>query len=198
MRLYASRRLPDDLRSTIERDREAFTLLEDAWPSTPPPGVAAQRRELVAEVTARDVDQSLAWCLVSRPELAYIPDVAAVASDRDRPVEQVATAFVEVGRELPLEQLQVHIERVVPEGRWQQWEQKTLLDELHGVRRMATRQAIDAYPDMEGDAAVRRLFTDRILQLERVWTLLATMDDKDAPDLAQVSVTMSALRRVLG
>jgi NAD-specific glutamate dehydrogenase len=135
---------------------------------------------------------------VSRPDLAYIPDVAAVASDRDRPVEQVATAFVEVGRELPLEQLQVHIERVVPEGRWQQWEQKTLLDELHGVRRLATRQAIDAYPDMEGDAAVRRLFNDRILQLERVWTLLATMDDKDAPDLAQVSVTMSALRHVLG
>jgi NAD-specific glutamate dehydrogenase len=164
----------------------------------PPPGVAAERRELVAEVTARDVHQNLAWRLVSRPDLAYIPDVAAVASDRDRPVEQVATAFVEVGRELPLEQLQVHIERVVPEGRWQQWEQKTLLDELHGVRRLATRQAIDAYPDMEGDAAVRRLFNDRILQLERVWTLLATMDDKDAPDLAQVSVTMSALRHVLG
>ena len=69
---------------------------------------------------------------------------------------------------------------------------------MHGVRRLATRQALDAYPDLDGDVAVRRLFHDRILQLERVWTLLATMDDKDAPDLAQVSVTMSALRRVLG
>jgi glutamate dehydrogenase len=197
MRMYASRRLPDDLAVIIDRDREAFLQLEDMWPSSPPPGVAAQRRELVAEVTDRDVDPDVARRLVSRPDLAYIPDVAAVASDRDRPVEQVAAAFVEVGRELPLGQLQGNLERVEPGGRWQQWEQKTLLDELHGIRRLATRQALDAYPDLDGGAAVGKLFNDRILQLERVWTLLATMDDKDAPDLAQVSVAMSALRRVL-
>jgi NAD-specific glutamate dehydrogenase len=197
-RLYASRRLPDDLRETIERDREAFVLLQDVWPSAPPPGTAAQRRELVADLVAHGVDDEVAWRLVSRPDLAYIPDVAAVASDRDSPVEQVAMAFIAVGQQLPLEQLQMHIERVIPAGRWQQWEQKTLLDELHGIRRLATRQALDAYPDMDGDAAVRRVLTDRSLQLQRVWTLLATMDDKDTPELAQVSVAMAALRGVLG
>jgi glutamate dehydrogenase len=198
MRLYASRRLPDDLRETIARDREAFLLLQDVWPSAPGPGVAAQRRELVAELVAHDVDQEVAWRLVSRPDLAYVPDVAAVASDRNRPVEQVAMAFIAVGHQLPLEQLQAYVERVVPAGRWQQWEQKTLLDELHGIRRLATRQAIDAYPTMDGDAALRRVLNDRRVQLQRVWTLLATMDDKDTPELAQVSVAMAALRGVLG
>jgi glutamate dehydrogenase len=197
MRLYASRRIPDDLRDVIARDREAFVLLQDVWPSAPPPGVEAQRRELIADLAARGVDQSLAWRLVTRPDLAYIPDVAAVASDRDRPVEQVAEAFVEVGRELPLDQLQMHVERITPDGRWQQWERKTLLDELHGVRRLATRQALDGRPDMDGDAAVRYLLNDRITQLERVWRLLAMMSEQDVPDLAQASVTMSALRGVL-
>jgi NAD-specific glutamate dehydrogenase len=198
MRVYASRRLPEDLAPLIRRDREAFLQLEDMWPSSPPPGPAAERRELVAEVADRGVAPDVARRLVARPDLAYVPDVAVIASERDRPVEQVAAAFIEVGRELPLGQLQVNLERVVPQGRWQQWEQKTLLDELHGIRRLAARQAINAYPDLDGGEAVRRLFNDRILQLERVWTLLATMDDKDAPDLAQVSVTMSALRGVLG
>ena len=197
-RLYASRRLPDDLGAIIERDRAAFVLLQDVWPSDPPPGVAAQRRELVAELTHRDVDEELAWRLIVRPDLAFIPDVAAVASDRDRPVEQVADAFIEVGRELPLEQVAVNIDRITPEGRWQQWEHKTLLDELHSIRRLATRQAIDAYPHMSGDAAVRRLFNDRTMQLERVWTLLASIGEENDPDLAQASVTMSALRSVLG
>jgi NAD-specific glutamate dehydrogenase len=160
--------------------------------------VAAQRRELVAELTHRDVDEELAWRMIVRPDLAFIPDVAAVARDRDRPVEQVADAFIEVGRELPLEQVAVNIDRITPEGRWQQWEHKTLLDELHSIRRLATRQAIDAYPDMSGDAAVRRLFNDRTMQLERVWTLLASIGEEDDPDLAQASVTMSALRSVLG
>ncbi|HSK92395.1 MAG TPA: NAD-glutamate dehydrogenase domain-containing protein [Euzebyales bacterium] len=197
-RLYASRRLPDDLREVIDRDRRAFVLLQDVWPSDPPPGVAAQRRELVADVVARGVDEALALRLVARPDLAYIPDVSAVAADRDRPVEQVASAFVEVGRELPLEQLQESIERIAPEGRWQQWEHKTLLDELHSIRRLATRQALDAHPDAEGDMAVRRLFDDRTMQLERVWALLATIGEKETPDLAQAAVTMSALRSVLG
>jgi glutamate dehydrogenase len=197
-RLYASRRLPDDLDAIIERDREAFTLLQDVWPSDPPPGIAAQRRELVAELERHDVDEALAWRLIVRPDLAFIPDVAAVASDRHRPVEQVADAFIEVGRELPLEQVAENIGRITPDGRWQQWQHTTLLDELHSIRRLATRQAIDAYPDMGGDAAVRRLFHDRTMQLERVWTLLATIGEEEHPDLAQASVTMSALRSVLG
>jgi glutamate dehydrogenase len=197
-RVYASRWLPDDLGEIIERDRKAFVLLQDVWPSDPPPGVAAQRRELVTELRRRDVDETLAWRLIARPDLAFIPDVAAVASEHDRPVEQVADAFIEVGRELPLERVAENIERVTPEGRWQQWEQKTLLDELHSIRRLATRQAIDAHTHLNGDAAVRRLFNDRTMQLERVWTLLAAISDADSPDLAQASVTMSALRSVLG
>ncbi|HSK95403.1 MAG TPA: NAD-glutamate dehydrogenase domain-containing protein, partial [Euzebyales bacterium] len=198
MRVYASGRLPGDLREIIQRDRAAFTLLDDVWPSAPPPGVAAQRRELIADVVRRGVDERLATRLVTRPDLAFIPDVAAVASDRERPVEQVAEAFIEVGRVLPLEQLAASIEALEPEGRWQQWERKTLLDELHSIRRLATRQAIDAHPERGGEDAVRRLFEERTVQLQRVRTLLDELGhDDEPPGLAQASVTMSALRGVL-
>ena len=197
-RRYASRRLPDDLEARIDRDRRAFITLEEVWPSDPPPGVAATRRELVAAVVDAGVDEDLAWRLVTRPDLAYVPDVADVAEEREQPVEQVAAAFVQVGRELPLDRLHVHIESTSPDGRWQEWEQKTLLDELHGVRRLVARQAIDAAPDLDGGDAVARLLDERTLQVERVWSLLAAMADEDeVADLAQASVTMSALRTVL-
>ncbi len=198
-RRYASQRLADDLRSRIERDRHAFVELEHVWPSDPPPGVAAQRRELVDAVVEAGVDERTAWRIVQRPDLAYVPDVADVADERGRDVEQVAAAFVQVGRELPLERVQEQIERIVPEGRWQQWEQKTLLDELHGFRRLVSRQAMDLAPDAAGEDAVERLLMERTMQVERVWGLLAAMsDDENASDLAPASVTMSALRSVLG
>jgi glutamate dehydrogenase len=199
LRVYAARHLPDDVGAVIERDRAAFVLLEDVWPSDPPPGVAGRRRELVSDAADRGVDEELAWRLVRRPDLAFVPDIAAVAADRDRPVAQVADAFIQIGRELPLEQLQDAVARTRPEGRWQQWERTTLLDELHAIRRMAAGQALDRYPEVDGDVAVRRLLAHRTLQLERVWTLLAMIGDQDEPPgLAQASVTVSALRAVLG
>ena len=196
-RRAAARRLPDDLAARIDRDRPAFVLLEDAWPSDPPPGVAAARRELLVQAIDAGVDEHLARRLVSRPDLAYVPDIADIADERDRPVEQVAAAFVQVGRELPLERVQETMERLAPEGRWEQWEQKTLLDELHGVRRLLARQAIDAEPELDGDEAVRALLDDRTLQVERVWSLLTAISHEDAADMARVSVTISALRAVL-
>jgi glutamate dehydrogenase len=197
-RRYASRRLPDDLQARIERDRAAFLELEDTWPSDPPPGVAAERRDLVKAVVDEGLDEKVAQRLVARPDLAYVPDVADIAAERDRPVAQVAEAFIQVGRELPLDRIRVKINATTPEGRWQQWEQKTLIDELHGVRRLIARQAMDATPDLDGDEAVARLLDDRTQQVERVWSLLAaTSEDEDTSDLAQVSVTMSALRAVL-
>jgi glutamate dehydrogenase len=197
-RRYASRRLPDDLQGRIDRDRAAFVELEDRWPSDPPPGVAAERRELAQAVVEQGVDEAAVWRLVTRPDLAYIPDVADIADERDRPVAQVADAFIQVGRELPLDRIRVKIDATTPEGRWQQWEQKTLLDELHGVRRLIARQAMDATPDLDGDDAVARLLDDRTQQVERVWSLLAaTSQDEDTSDLAQASVTMSSLRAVL-
>ncbi|HEX6254998.1 MAG TPA: NAD-glutamate dehydrogenase domain-containing protein [Euzebyales bacterium] len=197
-RRYASRRLPDDLQARIERDRSAFLELEDVWPSDPPHGVAVERRDLVSAVVDAGVDRDVAERLVSRPDLVYVPDVADIAAERERSVQQVAAAFIEVGRELPLEQLRVKINATSPEGRWQQWEQKTLLDELHSVRRLVARQAMDAAPDLDGGDAVGRLLDDRTQQVERIWSLLAAMaEDEDTTDLAQASVTMSALRGVL-
>ncbi|HSJ44569.1 MAG TPA: NAD-glutamate dehydrogenase domain-containing protein [Euzebyales bacterium] len=197
-RRYASRRLPDDLQGRIERDRAAFTELEGSWPSDPPPGVAVERRDLAQAVIEEGVDEDVAWRLVTRPDLAYVPDVADIAEERDRPVAQVADAFIQVGRELPLDRIRVKINATQPEGHWQQWEQKTLLDELHRVRRLIARQAMDATPDLAGDDAVARLLDDRTQQVERVWSLLAAMsDDEDTTNLAQASVTMSALRAVL-
>jgi glutamate dehydrogenase len=197
-RRYASRRLPDDLQARIDRDRAAFTELEGTWPSDPPSGVAAERRDLAEAVIEEGVDEAVAWRLVARPDLAYVPDVADIAEERERPVSQVADAFIQVGHELPLDRIRVKINATQPEGRWQQWQQKTLIDELHGVRRLIARQAMDATPDLPGDDAVARLLDDRTQQVERVWSLLAAMsDDEDTTSLAQASVTMSALRAVL-
>jgi glutamate dehydrogenase len=197
-RRYASRRLPHDLQDRIDCHRAAFIQLERTWPSDPPPGVAAERRDLAQAVIDEGVDKEMAWRLVTRPDLAYVPDVADIAEERDRPVAQVADAFIQVGRELPLDRIRVKIIATQPEGRWQQWEQKTLLDEVHGVRRLIARQAMDATPDLDGDDAVARLLDDRTQQVERVWSLLAAMsEDEDATSLAQASVTMSALRAVL-
>ena len=123
--------------------------------------------------------------------------VADIADERDRPVAHFSDAFIQVGRELPLDQVRVKINATTPEGRWQQWEQKTLLDELHGIRRLIARQAMDATPDLPGDDAVARLLDDRTQQVERVWSLLAAISADQAADMARVSVTMSALRAAL-
>jgi len=186
-----------EVAAAVGRDRDAFHELEKAIAEGDLPLRRVERRHRLAHYVDRGVEPDIAERIVGLSELTLVPDVAAVSRTTGHPVRHVADAFVRVTDALPLDRLGRRLRTIAPEGHWQRWQHRGLLDDLRDLRRKVAAAALDAHADVMATEAVERYLDDRADHLERIVTVLDLLERESSAGLAGVAVAVRTLREIL-
>ena len=196
-RAYVRQAATSDLEEVVKRDAAAFEQLEDRVAAQLPPARKAERRNQAQRFIDAGVDPEIVDRIVGRADLSVVPDMAAVARRLDEQVDNVARAFSAISHELPLDRLHLRLQREEPDGHWERWQHRGLVDELRQLRRRGAARAIAEYPETSGEEAVQRFLADRIASRRRTDALMQMLESDDTASLAAISVVVGALRAVV-
>ncbi len=105
------------LQELVEAGHEGFDAIEDALEAAPPERIAAEADRL----EALGVPQTLAEAHALAPDLAFAPDVLAVAAESGRGLEEVGLAFALMGDRLRFGWLESELEGLPATQRVQRW-----------------------------------------------------------------------------
>jgi glutamate dehydrogenase len=188
-RWYLRHATGGSLREHVEAGHEGFDAIEDALETAPPERVVGEAERL----QQLGVPETLAWAHALAPDLAFAPDVLAVASDCGRELEDVGLAFGLLGDRLRFGWLESELDELPASQRVQRWAVQALRDDARAARRdlvaAAFRQSPGASPRDAIDALVERN-AGRAQHLVSVMRSLSV----DGSELAGLMVVVRELR----
>ena len=182
---------------TVKRDHDAFVRLHSDMVAGRIGGSRLRHNVALQHYLDLGVEEELALGVVALRELTLVPDVAAVARGGDHPFDHVAQVFFELTDALPLNRIGSRLRGVTPEGPWERWQHRGLLDDLRDLRRAAAAQALAANPEGNPVDVVDAYIKGRTLPLRRVNGILSMLDEQDVSNTAAVAVVVRALRGVV-
>jgi NAD-specific glutamate dehydrogenase len=103
------------------------------------------------------VDRQVAVSFARLERMARAADVAAAVRETGRPVREVVAAFDQLDRALGLAGFEARVSGIHPNGRWERWQVRSLLDDVNRLRRDAVVGGLD--PEAAGG---RRSRFDRL------------------------------------
>ncbi|MGH8884027.1 MAG: NAD-glutamate dehydrogenase [Egibacteraceae bacterium] len=186
-----------DIAAAVAMDRPVFGELEEALLSGGSHGRRGLRRPLAQRYEDLGLESELANRIACLPDLEIVPDVAAVARASRQPVPHVYEVFVGLASALPFDLLRDRLARLKPDGHWERWQHRGLLDELAELGRAAATRAICGQPDASPDETVVRFLADRAAPRERVRSLIRMLDRSDTATLHALAVVVRALHGIL-
>jgi glutamate dehydrogenase len=165
-------------------------------------------QQIAAEATQSDkakrwisagVPEPLAARIASADGLYYALDAAEIADSVKHSLAEVGEVFVGIGSRLGLARLRAQIGALPADSHWQTLAKVALADDLAGLQRAITQDAIAGAGGAagEGAAAMLAAWEARNAQaLERAQRLLAELADAKHADLAMLSVALRELRNL--
>ena len=188
---------PATVSAAVSQDRPAFDRLHAAMVA----GQLGKRRlrhnPLLERFLDLGVDQELASRITALRELTMVPDVAAVARQREQAFDHVAEVFFDLTDALPLNRLASRLREIEPDGHWERWQHRGLLDDLRDLRRTIAAQSLAATPQAGARHAVDQYLRERAIPLRRVSAILSMLDEQEeGGGLPGVAVAVRALRQI--
>ncbi|HYC04202.1 MAG TPA: NAD-glutamate dehydrogenase [Azospirillaceae bacterium] len=146
-----------------------------------------------AELTAQGVPADLARRIAGLGALAAATDVAMIASETGRGVEEVARVYFDLGGRLGFDWLRCRATEVKADNHWQRQAVAAMVDDLYGMQgRLAARILAGGQGDADG--LIEAWLTNRSQPVERVQGLLAELRGIVAIDYAMLAVANRQLR----
>jgi glutamate dehydrogenase len=183
-----SRRLVEPMDRTVERFRPAARQMLEFIAGAP---VGAAWRVPIAErqqaLEANRVPASLALEVAAAETALAALDITEVADGAERPLPEVASSYFAVGELLGLARLRGQVSALPGDGYWQGMAKSAMADDLAGLQRQITADALKA-----GGAASWE--TAQSTAIGRARKMLAEFGDNRQADLAMLSVALRELR----
>ena len=191
-----SRRLPDDMGSTIAHFTPGVAELSQRLPKLLDAGERARVDATVAKYTEKGVPKDLAVRVVTFDTLYATLDIAEVAANAARPVELVAAVYFELANKLGLSWLREKIATLPGDQHWQMLAKAAMQDDLSGLQRVLTGNVL-ASGNGASPAKLLGAWQDANRRaLERAAQLLTELRANPAPDAAMLSVALRELRNL--
>jgi glutamate dehydrogenase len=183
-----SRRLVEPMDRTVERFKPAARQMLEFIAGAP---VGAAWRVPIAErqqaLEANRVPASLALEVAAAETALAALDITEVADGAQRALPDVASSYFAVGELLGLARLRGQVSALPGDGYWQGMAKSAMADDLAGLQRQITADALKA-----GGAASWE--TAQSTAIGRARKMLAEFGDNRQADLAMLSVALRELR----
>jgi glutamate dehydrogenase len=195
--LLRNRKHLADVAAAIAHFRPGVEALETLLPDA----LAASARQAYDEAKARyseaGVPEALAARVAGLDTLPAALDLVEVGEALGRDVGSVAQAYFELGGKLDFPWLRERIATLPAESHWQALAKAALRDDLSGMQRQLTADALRA-AGVQGDArqAVAAWEDANRALLERFRQVQADLHAQKSLDLAMASVAMRELRNI--
>jgi glutamate dehydrogenase len=189
-----SRRLTDPMTETIARLRPAADRLLafiDAEPGRPRQRHQQHERWLDAGVPAAVAARAAS----AEAQFAAL-DVAEIAEQSQRGLDEVAAVYFALGDSLGLDRLRAQIAALHPEGYWQARAKNALGDDLADLQREFAAQAVRLHGGGDAAAAVTAWEQANAHALARARRLSDELSQLRTMDLATASVALRELRNL--
>ncbi|MGI8575918.1 MAG: NAD-glutamate dehydrogenase [Egibacteraceae bacterium] len=193
-RAYVRQRSGDDLAELVARDRPAFQQVEKAVSARELTGPQSARAERYAQA---GLSKELAERLIGLEQLALVPDMAELARRHGHDVADVTDVFFAIAEALPLDRLTTRLLQIEPDGHWQRWQHRGLVDELRDLRRQGASAALSRFGGPNGHETVERFLEQRESARQRVRNLARMLESEEEPGLAAFAVVVRGIRAVL-
>jgi glutamate dehydrogenase len=193
-------------RTYLERRSIALArFVREDWPAVPeldavckglatPEEAAVNVDAVVEEGVDRAVAEDFTWLGV----LSRVADVAQASRDMQRPVDQVAEAFLAVDAALNLSALETRMRALQPRGRWERWQLRGLLDDVARMRRDVATAAVGGAPPSTTVAdAVANWIAERADAVARIDRLAKQVDGRSGEALAVAALAVRALSELV-
>ncbi len=89
------------------------------------------------------IDRKVAVSFARLERMAGLADVSAAARESGRPVTEVVAAFDQLDRALGLVSFEARVSSIHPNGRWERWQVRSLIDDVNRLRREAVVGGFD-------------------------------------------------------
>jgi glutamate dehydrogenase len=183
-----SRRLAEPMADTIARFASAAQQMLEFIKVAP---VAAAWKVPIIEraqaLEANRVPASLALQVAAADASLATLDIAELAEAAQQPLPDVATSYFTVGELLGLARLRAQVSALPADGHWQAMAKSALADDLAGLQRQITADALKA-------GGAQRWETAQAVPIGRARRMLAELADSRHADLAMLSVALRELR----
>jgi glutamate dehydrogenase len=180
-RWYLSRAPEGDLGTVIAAGREGIERLTEALPGLGGDGRRERRQAVVDRFVGAGVPEAVALAHALSIELAYAPDMVAVAASTARDLEDVAKVFFMVGAELRLDWLEGEIARIRATSRMQRWALLAVQEDAAQARRELAQRALEESPARTPAEAVERFLHSRDAAARRLAAFLRAFSREGEP-----------------
>jgi glutamate dehydrogenase len=188
-----SSRLAEPMEPTIERFRPGIEAIHGRLTELVDPATAAQVEALAAGWVQAGVPPETARRVAALDTLYAALDIAEVAAGTGRAMEAVAAAYFGVTSKLGLAWLRDRIGALPGDGHWQALAKSAMRDDLAGLQRALTTNALAAAA--AGDPVAAWEARQRA-SIERAARIVGELRGVPAPDLPMLSVALRELRNL--
>ncbi|MBK7261652.1 MAG: NAD-glutamate dehydrogenase [Rubrivivax sp.] len=185
-----SRRLADPVEQTVHRFTPAMLALRARLMTQ-----AAQSADSQRWISA-GVPAELAQRVASAEGLVAALDIAEIADSVQREVDDVSQVHLAIAQLLGLPRLRQQIDTLPADSHWQTLAKAALADDLAGLQRAISLQALAA-ADVAAADVVAAWHAANGDSVDRAQRLLAELGDAVAADLAMLSVALRELRNLV-
>jgi glutamate dehydrogenase len=193
-RWYLSHPPGADLGAAIAAGRDGFRRLAEVIPELRSDVWRAERDEVARSLAARGAPDDVARRHALQAALIHAPDVIVVASETERPLEEVAQAFFLVGDSLRIEWLEREIDALPAATRLQRWAVHAVRDDVLRARRELAERALAQAPEAPAEEAVERFLDARRAAAARLEQFERDLTGENGADLAGLSLAVRHLR----
>ena len=195
-----SRRLADDMAGTIAYFSKGVKALAERLPDALDDADRDRLQSLAAKYLEKGAPESTALRVASLNSLLAALDIVEVAGAGHQPVERVASVYFYLAAQLGLPELREQITALPADQHWRALARNAMLDELSGLQRTITGEAINGFdlnlePDTP-DSLVGAWQERNRRAIDRTRQLLAELKNAPVMDVSMISIALRELRNL--
>jgi glutamate dehydrogenase len=158
----------------------------------------ALRERTAGELVSEGVREEIARRHAFQAQLAHTPDIAAVAAQTGRTIEEVATAFFLAGERLHVDWLERELDEVPATSNWQRWAAQAVADDLMTLRRDIALRALQGGDHGSVESSLDAYVASRAEAVDRFERLIDSFEQQEEPSLAAITVALRQIRSLVG